>query len=271
MRDSVISRERNLSAVLRWLSLGVVLGATAPTGGQQAVSLTVSAAISLKGALDKLGHIYEQRHPDTKVIFNYGSSGTLEHQIEQGAPVDVFLSAAEKQMDALESADLLVAGTRRDLVGNQLVLVVPVSSSVLKDFSDLVRPEVRVVALGEPGTVPAGMYAHQTLERLGLLAAVEKRAVYAKDVRAVLTYVETGNADAGIVYQTDARTSMKVRVVATAPFATHDPIAYPAAVIRTTKNIDAARAFLDFLEGPDALTVFKKYGFTSFEKQAGKK
>jgi molybdate transport system substrate-binding protein len=271
MGDSVISCQRNVGAVLTCLFLGVILGTTVPTGGQQAVSLTVSAAISLKVALDKLGHIYEQSHPDTKVLFNYGSSGTLEHQIEQGAPVDIFFSAAEKQMDALESAGLLVAGTRRDLVGNQLVLVVPVSSSLLKDFSDLVRPEVRVVALGEPGTVPAGMYAHQTLERLGLLAAVENRAVYARDVRAVLTYVETGNADAGIVYQSDARTTMKVRVVATAPWATHDPIAYPAAVIRTTKNFTAARAFLDFLEGPDALAVFEKCGFTSFEKQAGKK
>jgi len=271
MGDSVISRQRIVGAVLSLLFLGAILCATAPAGGQQAASITVSAAMSLKDALDELGHTYEQRHPDAKVIFNYGSSGTLQHQIEQGAPVDIFLSAAEKQMDALESAGLLMAGTRQDLVGNQLVLVVPTSSNILKDFSDLARPEVKIVALGEPGTVPAGMYARQALKHLGLLAAVEKKAVYAKDVRAVLTYVETGNADAGIVYQTDARTSSKARIAATAPAATHDPIAYPAAVIRTTKNMTAARAFLDFLASANARAVFERYGFTPAEKQAGKK
>jgi molybdate transport system substrate-binding protein len=269
--DSVISYQRIVGAVLSLLFLGAILCATAPAGGQQAASITVSAAMSLKDALDELGHTYEQRHPDAKVIFNYGSSGTLQHQIEQGAPVDIFLSAAEKQMDALESAGLLMAGTRQDLVGNQLVLVVPTSSNILKGFSDLARPEVKIVALGEPGTVPAGMYARQALEHLGLLAAVEKKAVYAKDVRAVLTYVETGNADAGIVYQTDARTSSKARIAATAPAATHDPIAYPAAVIRTTKNMTAARAFLDFLASANARAVFERYGFTPAEKQAGKK
>jgi molybdate transport system substrate-binding protein len=252
------------------LCLGAVLCTTTPTSGQQASSITVSAAISLKDALDELGHTYEQRHAGTKVAFNYGSSGTLEHQIEQGAPVDIFFSAAEKQMDALESGDLLVAGTRHDLVGNQLVLVAPTSSTIVNDFPDLTRPEVKIVALGEPATVPAGMYAHQTLEHLGLLAAVEKKAVYAKDVRAVLTYVETGNADAGIVYQTDTRSSTKVRVAATAPADTHDPITYPAAIIRSSKNMTAARAFLEFLESADARAVFEKYGFTSAEKQAGK-
>jgi molybdate transport system substrate-binding protein len=266
----VTSRRQIVRGVLSFVCLGTILCATFPTSGQQKASITVSAAISLKDALDELGHIYEQRHPDTKVTFNYGSSGTLQNQIEQGAPVDIFLSAAEKQMDAVESGGLLVAGTRHDLVGNQLVLVVPASSNIVKDFSDLARPEVKIVALGEPGTVPAGMYAHQMLEHLGLLAAVEKKAVYAKDVRAVLTYVETGNADAGIVYQTDARASTKARVVATAPAATHNTIAYPAAVIRSTKNITAARAFLDFLESADALAVFEKYGFTPAEKQAGK-
>jgi molybdate transport system substrate-binding protein len=256
--------------VLCALCLGAIPGAPAPMGGQQEVSITVSAAISLKGALDELAHTYEQRHSGIRVTCNYGSSGTLEHQIEQGAPVDIFLSAAEKQMDALESGGLLVEGTRQDLMGNQLVLIVPRTSTIVKDFPDLARPEVKIVALGEPGTVPAGRYAQQTLERLGLLTAVERKVVYAKDVRAVLTYVETGNADAGFVYQTDARMSSKVRVVAAAPVATHDPIAYPVAVVRSTKIITAARAFLEFLESPQARAVFERYGFTSLEKQAGK-
>jgi molybdate transport system substrate-binding protein len=114
------------------------------------------------------------------------------------------------------------------------------------------------------------MYARQTLEHLGLFASVEKKIVYAKDVRAVLTYVETGNADAGLVYQTDANTSTKVRVVAVAPADSHDPILYPAAVLRDAKDKAAARAFLEFLQGSDARAVFQKYGFTSAEKSAVK-
>lgn len=261
---------RRLLAAYCIFCVMVGLGAPIHTGGQQASSITVSAAISLKDALDELGHVYEQRHPGAKVTFNYGSSGTLQHQIEQGAPVDIFLSAAEKQMDALESNGLLVAGTRQNLVGNQLILVAPTSSNIVKNFADLAKPEVKIVALGEPTTVPAGMYARQTLEHLGLLGAVEKKSVYAKDVRAVLTYVETNNADAGIVYQTDARISKSVRVVATAPKDSHDPIVYPVAVIKGTKDLSTARRFLEFLESAEARAVFEKFGFTQPEKPAEK-
>ena len=186
---------------------------------QQSSSITVSAAISLKDALDELGPIFQvQQHrkdggSGTAVTYNYGGSGTLARQIEQGAPVDVFFSAAEKQMDELAAQGLIVADTRRDLVGNALVLIVPSQATpVVHNFQDLTGSAVKTIALGETSTVPAGMYARQTLEHLGLFAAVEKKIVYAKDVRAVLTYVETGNADAGLVYQTDANTSTKVRV-----------------------------------------------------------
>jgi len=243
---------------------------------QQSSSITVSAAISLKDALDELGPIFQvQQHrknggSGTAVTFNYGGSGTLARQIEQGAPVDVFFSAAEKQMDELAAQGLIVADTRRDLVGNALVLIAPAQSTALHSFQDLSNAAVKTIALGETSTVPAGMYARQTLEHLGLFAAVEKKIVYAKDVRAVLTYVETGNADAGLVYQTDANTSTKVRVVAVAPADSHDPILYPAAVLRDAKDKAAARAFLEFLQGSDARAVFQKYGFTSAEKSAVK-
>lgn len=257
------------AACLAVILVVVALG-PACVAAQQPASVTVSAAISLKDALDELGRVYEQSHPGAKITFNYGGSGTLEHQIEQGAPVDILISAAEKQMDALESKGLIVAGTRRNLVANELVLIVPAASSLVRSFQDLARAEVKVVALGESETVPAGMYARQSLEHLGLLAAVQKKTVFAKDVRQVLTYVETGNADAGIVYQTDARISGIVRIVATAPAGSHDPIVYPAAVVRDSRNATAARAFLDFLAGPEARAVFAKYGFLAPEKQAEK-
>jgi len=243
---------------------------------QQSASITVSAAISLKDALDELEPIFQaQQHRKnggngTAVTNNYGGSGTLARQIEQGAPVDVFFSAAEKQMDELEAQGLIDADSRRDLVGNALVLIAPAQAATLHSFQDLSNPAIKAIALGETSTVPAGMYAQQTLEHLGLFAAVQKKVVYAKDVRAVLTYVETGNADAGMVYQTDANTSKKVRVIAVAPADSHDPILYPAAVLRDSKNKPAARAFLEFLAGPDARAVFQKYGFTSAEKSAVK-
>ncbi len=236
---------------------------------QDKIKITVSAAISLKDSLDEIGQKYETSHPGTKVTFNYGGSGTLQRQIEQGAPVDLFFSAAEKQMDQLQDKGLVEAATRRNIVANRLVLIAPATNQSLHGFSDLTDARVKIVALGEAATVPAGMYARQTLDKLGLLAAVEKKAVYAKDVRAVLTYVETGNADAGIVYQSDAQGSTKARIVVTAPADTHDPIMYPVALIKGAKNPAAPQMFLTFLSSADARDIFSKHGFLPAENQAG--
>lgn len=235
---------------------------------QKQISLTVSAAISLKNSLDAIGPLYERTHPGMKVVFNYGGSGTLQHQIEQGAPVDIFFSAAEQQMDRLESEGLLEPGTRRNLVTNTLVLITPAASSAIANFQDLAKPEIKIIAMGEPATVPAGQYAREALEHLGLWNAVQKKIVYAKDVRAVLAYVETGNADAGLVYRTDAEISSRVRVAATAPEDSHDPIVYPAAILKGSKNGSAAREFLEFLGNRQSREIFAKYGFTMSEKQA---
>ncbi|MGH9700733.1 MAG: molybdate ABC transporter substrate-binding protein [Candidatus Acidiferrales bacterium] len=235
---------------------------------QKQVFLTVSAAISLKDSLDAIGRKYEQSHPGVKIAFNYGGSGTLQHQIEQGAPVDIFFSAAEKQMDRLESEGLLEPGTRRNLLANALVLITPASSSAIADFQDLAKPEVKIIAIGEPATVPAGQYAREVLEHLELWDTVQKKVVYAKDVRAVLAYVETGNADAGLVYRTDAGISSRVRVAATAPDNSHELILYPVAILKGSKNISAARDFLEFLGNPQSREIFSKFGFTMREKQA---
>ena len=278
LRDkaSFIRRRLVVASLLFLFVLGTAGNFALRASPEETASITVSAAISLKDALDELGPIFQvQQHRrnggnGTAVTYNYGGSGTLARQIEQGAPVDVFFSAAEKQMDELAAQGLIDADSRRDLVGNSLVLIAPAQATTLHSFQDLSNPAIKAIALGETSTVPAGMYARQTLEHLGLFAALEKKVVYAKDVRAVLTYVETGNADAGMVYQTDANTSKKIRVVAIAPPDSHDPILYPAAVLRDSKNKPAARAFLDFLQGPDARAIFQKYGFTSAEKSTVK-
>jgi molybdate transport system substrate-binding protein len=192
---------------------------------------------------------------------NFGSSGTLAAQIEQGAPADVFLSAAARPMDDLERKGLIAAGTRRNLLCNSLVLIAP-RDSQLKDFQGLTGNSVRLIALGDPASVPAGEYGRQTLISLHLWQKLNAKMVLAKDVRQVLTYVETGNADAGLVFVTDARTSSQVRVVAVAPESTHDPIVYPVAEVKGSRNEEAARGFIDYLASPAAQTIFKKHGFT---------
>jgi len=224
-------------------------------------SLTISAAASLKDALTEAENAYRQGHANLNFANNFGSSGTLAAQIDQGAPVDVFLSAAAKPMDDLQAKGLIVAATRRNLLRNTLVLIAPPNSS-LKDFQGLTGSSVRVVAIGDPASVPAGQYGKQTLAALKVMDKINSKVVLAKDVRQVLTYVETGNADAGLVYATDARISGKVRVVATAPESTHDAIVYPVAVVKGSRSEDAARKFLEYLRTPQAQAVFVKYGFT---------
>jgi molybdate transport system substrate-binding protein len=271
-REQFASRARGLAiaAFLAFLVAASCATFPARVGAQGKSGITVSAAISLKDSLDEIGRMYEQERPGVTISFNYGGSGTLQRQIEQGAPVDIFLSAAEKQMDELQAKGLVEADSRRNIVRNQLVLIAPASQMAVHGFQDLSRPEVKIIALGEPATVPAGMYARQTLEHLGLLGAVEKKTVFAKDVRAVLTYVETGNADAGMVYQTDAQDSAKVRIVSVAPADSHDPIVYPAAILKGTKNSSGATSFLSFLSSSHAGDIFRKHGFLPAENQAGK-
>jgi molybdate transport system substrate-binding protein len=166
-------------------------------------------------------------------------------------------------MDALDSKGLLLAGTRKDILRNEVVLIVPNDSSLgISSFQDLDHADVKKIALGEPQTVPAGEYAKEVLSSLGIYDAVNAKAVLAKDVRQVLTYVETGNVDAGIVYATDAQSSSKVKVVAKAPENSHEPVIYPVAALKSSKNPAAARRLIDFLSSPRARAIFQKYGFT---------
>jgi molybdate transport system substrate-binding protein len=223
--------------------------------------ITVSAAISLKDSLDEISHLYTSEHPSAEVHFNLGGSGTLQRQIEQGAPVDIFISASPKEMDSLESQGLLVPDTRRDLVKNSVVLIVPVDSAGVSSFQDLAKPAVKNIAVGEPQTVPAGKYAQEVLMHLGIYDQLKPKLVLAKDVRQVLTYVETGNADAGIVYATDAKVSKKVATAATASEDSHSPVVYPVALIKSSRNPAGAKTFLEFLSGEKARAIFQKYGF----------
>ncbi|MGK7877061.1 MAG: molybdate ABC transporter substrate-binding protein [Xenococcaceae cyanobacterium] len=252
----------------RWflgLSLSALLAACSTSAlnsqGPQSVTLMVSVAASLQNAMKAIEPVYSNRTPNVAITYNFGSSGSLQQQIEQGAPVDIFISAAPKQMNALQDKDLLLADTRKDLLKNQVVLVTPKDGTGIWDFKELTSNQVSKVAIGDPESVPAGQYAKEVLTSLNLYNLLEVKLVFAKDVRQVLSYVETGNVDAGLVYATDAKISDQVKVIATALEEYHSPIIYPVVVLKDSKNPDKAKEFVQFILSEDAKAVFEKYGF----------
>lgn len=225
--------------------------------------LLVSAAASLKESAEQAAREYMKQHPDVKIEFNFGSSGTLQRQIEQGAPADLFLSAGQAQMDALNAKHLVQDS--RDVLSNRLVLIVRSDLrkfDSIKDISGLLAAQFRTIGIGEPETVPAGIYAKQTLTSLGVWDKLQTKLVYGKDVRQVLTYVETGNADAGIVYRTDAEGDSKVTSLLEFDAESHEPILYPFGLLANSGHPREAEAFYRYLASEPALKVFQAYGFS---------
>ena len=247
----------------------MTLLATGCDGGNVAnepTEIHVSAAASLTDSMKEIATEFEKVNPDVKLVFNFGSSGALQQAIENGGGADLFFSAAQKQMDALEQSQNLVDGTRKNLLENEVVLIVPNDSDKnITSFENLTADNIQHVALGEPKGVPVGQYSEEIFTNLGILDAVNSKAVYGSDVRQVLAWVESGEADCGVVYATDAAISDKVKVVAVAPENTHKPVIYPAAVIKDSKNLDIAKKFLDFTSNETSKKIFEKYGFKVIE------
>ena len=239
-------------------------------GGARAAAppLLVSAAASLSGPLQSLAVPFASARAVAPPQFNFGSSGLLQQQIQQGAPVDVFLSAGVRPMDTLEKAGLLLAGSRRDLLSNRLVLVVPARAPRRPlEIAGLAGPGVRRIAIGD-GTVPAGDYARQMLAHYGLTAALAPKLVPLGSVRAVARAVAAGNVDAGFVYRSDVVQLGGLRVVATAPEASHGPIRYSGAVLRSSRQPQLALAYLRSLRTPAAQAQFRRDGFASLPDRA---
>jgi molybdate transport system substrate-binding protein len=240
---------------------------TSTTAPAQHIELNVSAAASLTDALTEVNKLYMQLHENVTIVTNFGSSGTLQKQIEQGAPVDVFLSAGAKQVQALQDEGLLLDGTRANLFTNRLVLVVPKNSALtLTSFTDLTNDNIKQIAIGDPESVPAGTYGKQAFDQLGIYDLVQPKLILCSDVKQVLSYVEAGNVDAGIVYATDAALSSSVKITADAPAEVNAKIVYPGAVIKAGKNAETARAYMQFLISSEAKAVFEKYGFIVVQK-----
>jgi molybdate transport system substrate-binding protein len=226
--------------------------------------IIVSAAASLRNAFEEIGTIYEQR-TGIKPNFNFAASGVLQQQIESGAPADVFASAAQKQMDDIEKKGLLLDGTREDFTGNSLVLIVPADSKLkLNSFQDLTDPKVKSIAIGNPKTVPAGQYAQDSLTALKLWDTLQSRFIPGDNVRQVLDYVSRDEVEAGLVYASDAAVGgNKIRIVATAPKGTHEEIVYPIAVLKDSKNSDAAKQYIELTQSRTAKDILAKYGFAN--------
>jgi len=229
------------------------------------IELTISAAASLKNVMTEIKTAYLKENSNVTITYNFGSSGSLQKQIEQGAMADVFLSAAAKQMDELEDKGLIIEDTRKDFLENKIVLIVPAESSGVTGFKDLLTDKVKRIGLGEPKSVPVGQYGEEVLKKLDIVDLVDSKIVYAKDVKEVLAWVETGNADAGIVYETDTKVSDKVKLVARAPQGSHRPVYYPAAVLKESRNQESAKNFVNFLYSSKAKPIFEKYGFVFME------
>jgi molybdate transport system substrate-binding protein len=246
------------------LTLALTLMLTAPAAAAPpapVVELNVYAAASLADAMKEIGTAY-QKSAGVKISLNLGASNTLARQIAERAPADVFLSADEAKMDDLEKQGLVLKGTRRSLLSNTLVIVVPVDSKVkIVSAKDLIREDVKAIALCEPQTVPAGIYAQQYLRKVRVWDQVVTKLVPAENVRAALAAVESGNVDAGIVFKTDAGVSKLVRVVLEIPAAEGPDISYPVAVLSGSAKAEAARRFVAYLESPAGISVFRKYGF----------
>jgi molybdate transport system substrate-binding protein len=227
----------------------------------RATDLNVCAAASLSDALKEIAKTYERSSGD-KLHFNLGASSMLARQIKLGAPADVFFSADDAKMDDLAKDDLIVTATRRRVLSNTLVIVVSADSgAAITAPADLAKPAIGRIALGEPGTVPAGIYAKAFLQKTGLWERIADKVVPTDNVRACLAAVESGDADAGIVYRTDALISRKVRIAYEIPVADGPEISYPVAVLRGAEHPEAALRLVVFLASAEARAVFANYGF----------
>ena len=250
-----------MSRTLRIVLLAfLVLCLPAVAGAQE---MMFSVAISMKEAVETLGRQFMQSHSGVKLRYNFGSSGELQKQIEAGAPVDVFISAAQRQMDELEQKGLINTATRRVFARNVLTVIKPAGSTLdLSKPADLLGPKVQRIVIGNPKTVPVGQYAEESLKSLGLWDQLQPKLVLAENVRQALDYVTRGEVEAGFVYTTDVAVRSGQVVEAFRPAEdTYRPVTYPAAVIKASRQSALAQAFVDLLVSPDGQATLSRLGF----------
>jgi len=247
-----------VGTLLGLLALGI--GGAIPASAQE---VTLSVAISMKDVVEELGRGFAPRHPGVQLRYNFGSSGELQKQIEAGAPIDLFVSAAQRQMDELDQKGLIVRDTRRVFARNVLTVIKPADSRLdLAKPQDLLESRVGRIVIGNPKTVPVGQYAEESLRALGLWERLQPKLVLAENVRQALEYVARGEVDAGFVYTTDAAVRPdRVKEAFRPGEDTCRPVLYPAAVVASSKQPALARAFIDLLVSPEGGAVLARLGF----------
>jgi molybdate transport system substrate-binding protein len=265
-RITLAPRRRKVIAIAAVFSFILFAGCSRSSAPQESAApkneILVSAAVSLKEAFAEIA-IRFQSETKAKVVFNFAGSGELEKQIEFGAPVDVFASAGEREMDELASKGLIDPSSRGDFAENKLVLIVPSNAAVSETpFSDLTQAQFKRIAIGNPQTVPAGHYAQQAIENNKLWERVKDRLVLAENVRQVLEYVARGEADAGLVYSPDVKVAAgRVKVISEAPHGSYGPVRYPIAIIKGSRSPDVARQFVAFVRSSQGQEILAKHGF----------
>ena len=241
------------------LTICVIAPETSRAGNKACI--LVLAGAGLKDALNELKEIYVKK-TRVEVLYSFAAAGILRKQAEESVPADLFFTPGKKDMDELQREGLIIPETRTDLLGNEIVLVTAKEKKgVIKSFADL-ADKAQSITIGQPETVPAGKYARETLKSLRLWDKVEKRILYAKDVRTALTYVDSGNVDAGLVYRSDTAALKSGTLAAAAPKGSHSPIHFSIAVLTSSKRQQEARKFVYFLKSPEASAIFIKYRFT---------
>ncbi len=248
------------------LCLGIVTFiAASPEADEQPTPITVSAAASLTDAFTDIAREFEAAHPDTKVELNLAGSGTLRMQIEGGAPIDVFASASQDHMDLLAEKNMIENSSRKDFAANALVMVVPAKNGAKtpKSLKDLVAGSVEKIAIGNPESAPVGKYTKQAMEDAGVWDGLESKVILAENVKQVLTYVETGEVDAGFVYMTDAESGRKDLYEITYTVPVNESISYPIAVVNSSKEKEKAQEFVDFITGTRGQEILAEYGFSA--------
>ena len=254
---------KNKAKFLLALSLFGIVSCNPKTEDTDGKEILVLAAASLTDVLNELAASYKNDTGVT-VTFSFASSGALQTQIESGSPADIFFSAAQRQMNALEEKDLIAVETRKNLVENKVVLITPANSTLnIKSFNDMTNNNVQKIGLGEPKSVPVGQYSEEILSNLSILDIVKPKAVYGSDVRNVLSWAETGEIDCGIVYETDAKIANNINIVSQAPEGSHRRVIYPIAVIKSSQNKEEAQKFIDYISTDSSMEVFNRYGFSS--------
>lgn len=224
--------------------------------------LTVSAGTGLRPVLEDIQKVYKHAVSNLNINYNFVASGVLTRQIEQGARIDIFISASSENMNQLQRQGLLLEGTRQNLIKSRVALIASTSTNGISSFQDLTKPILKKIAIGEPRSIPLGVYAQEVFKYLGIFEQVKLKLVYITSALKILNFVAIGNIDVGIVHDTNVKAFSQVKIVEIAPEASHSPVIYPVAILKNSKNLTAAKSFVIFLFNKQAKVLYGKYGYT---------